>query len=214
MAAGRSEDGALRRHLAGADALRDIGERSARLARIALLGTRGRRNGSGVPAVLGRIPMDEQTKLKSHFSVYDNVTDKIIQAIRKGAGMYVMPWHGGSPPNSIPMNASSNAPYRGVNILALWAEAFVQGYSSGNWASYRQWQELGAQVRQGEHGTVVVFFKSIGAPNDEDAKEKQPAARRVARAYRVFNAAQVDGWDDPPPARIPEFFGLRDADSF
>ena len=156
--------------------------------------------------------MDEHVPSESRFKVYDAVTEKIVAAIKKGAGMYVMPWHGGSPPCSIPVNASTKAHYRGVNILALWAETAVKGYSSGNWASYRQWKDLGAQVRRGERGTVVVFFKKDERSDEADEDEHTKFQRLVARAFWVFNAAQVEGWDEPP-AQFPAYYPIKDADA-
>ena len=41
----------------------------------------------------------------------------------------------------------------------LWATAQEKGYKSGTWATYKQWQELGAQVRKGEKSANVVFRK-------------------------------------------------------
>jgi antirestriction protein ArdC len=159
--------------------------------------------------------MENSLASQSRFNVYNAVTAKIVQAILKGAGTFVMPWHGGSPSNSLPVNVSSKAPYRGVNVLVLWAEAFVKGYASGNWASYRQWQELGAQVRQGERATTVVFFKEC-APVESDPNDTpdQKARWRIARSFNVFNSAQVDGWAAAPSNELPEFFGSSSADTF
>jgi len=60
---------------------------------------------------------------------------------------------------------------------------------------YKQWQKLGAQVRQGERGSVIVFYKEFERANSGGEDEERP--RFVARATRVFNAEQVDGWEYP-----------------
>jgi antirestriction protein ArdC len=129
--------------------------------------------------------------------VHALVTRQIVEAIERGAGTFTMPWHGAGHARTRPANAATRKPYQGVNVLSLWAEGVARGYGSGAWASYRQWQELGAQVRRGEHGSVVVFYRKLDSDADE---EERP--RLIARASRVFNAAQVDGWGaEPPPAR-------------
>ena len=134
--------------------------------------------------------------------VYQRVTNQIIESIERGAGEWRMPWHKGPSDTFAPTNAVSRKPYRGVNVLNLWATAHNEGYSSGLWATYPQWQQLGAQVRKGEKSTLVVFWKFSGSTGDEpqDGAEREPAEsspdhnrRIVARAYYVFNAAQVDG---------------------
>ena len=105
--------------------------------------------------------MNNAVPSETRFDVYRTITDKIIIAMETGIDPFVMPWHGAGGRISRPTNAATGASYRGVNVVALWAEAAVRGYMSGAWASYRQWQNLGAQVRKGEHGSVIVFFKEV-----------------------------------------------------
>jgi Antirestriction protein len=134
--------------------------------------------------------------------VFTSITSKIVSAIEAGAREFNMPWHGGIISPSFPVNASTDKPYRGVNVVALWVDAMVKRYISGYWASYKQWQDLGAQVRKGERGSVIVFYKKL----DQSGEDKQDAGSRedegtsprfVARASHVFNSEQVDGWELP-----------------
>ena len=125
--------------------------------------------------------------------VYEQITNAIVSAIEEGAGKYEMPWHA----LFTPLNATNRKPYRGVNVLMLWATARKHSYSSNGWATYRQWQEAGAQVRKGERSTTVVFWKFCDRSeeqqqNDSDTSEDRP--RCFARCYHVFNASQVDGY--------------------
>lgn len=124
----------------------------------------------------------------------------------------MMPWHAGVAPIAIPVNAVTKAPYRGINIVALWAEAAVKRYVGGYWASYRQWQELGAQVRRNERGAVIVYYKKIEKDDEEAIEEEQP--RFVARAYRVFNWWQVDGWKPPLPEKVSKVETLQHIEAF
>ena len=106
--------------------------------------------------------------------VYEQTTNAIVSAIEQGAGKYEIPWHA----LSTPLNAMNRKPYRGVNVLMLWAAARKHSYSSNEWATYRQWQEAGAQVRKGERSTAVVFWKfydrSEEQQEDCDASEDRP----------------------------------------
>lgn len=134
--------------------------------------------------------------------VYGAVTEKIVAAIEAGAGAYGMPWHRLSPALGRPANAQSGARYQGINVVALWAAAVTEGYGSGWWATYRQWEELGGQVRRGEHGTVAVFYKRATTEIEEgDGDEARP--RFVARAFRLFNQDQVDGWTPSDALSLP-----------
>jgi antirestriction protein ArdC len=136
--------------------------------------------------------------------VFQSITAKIVSAIEAGAQEFVMPWHGGILPPTFPMNAATDKPYRGVNVLALWVDAMAKRYISGYWASYKQWQTLGAQVRKDERGSIIVFYKPLDQPelavqNAEPGEEQTNSFRFVARASHVFNVEQVDGWTPPVP---------------
>jgi antirestriction protein ArdC len=146
--------------------------------------------------------------------VYQAITDKIIAAIEAGAGQYVMPWHTAGVRLGRPENVTTGKRYRGVNVVALWAEAVSAGFGSGAWASYRQWQSVGAQVRNGERGALIVFYQGLDRKGDaEEQDEKRDAPRFVARASYVFNAAQVEGWQ-PPTAPDTDVQPLETVDDF
>jgi antirestriction protein ArdC len=127
---------------------------------------------------------------------YRALTEKIIEAMKGDLRAFKMPWHTGGIPAHLPVNASTDAPYRGVNVLSLWIDALRRQYPSGYWASYKQWQSVGAQVRKGEHGSQIVFYKPLNPGEPETAGEGE-TPRFVARMTRVFNGAQVEGWTPP-----------------
>ncbi|MFZ4071811.1 MAG: ArdC-like ssDNA-binding domain-containing protein, partial [Caulobacterales bacterium] len=56
-------------------------------------------------------------------SVYERITAEIIAAIERGAGNWKMPWHHDGAATHRPLNAATGRPYRGLNVLALWAAA-------------------------------------------------------------------------------------------
>lgn len=135
---------------------------------------------------------------KTRTDVYRTITERIVEAIERGAGRFVMPWHRGN--LARPQNAYTGNDYHGVNVLALWAEAALAEFTTGWWATYKQWQEAGGQVRRDEKASTIVFFKRLDDENAEQ-EEAEPGRRLrlVARASRVFNADQVDGWSPPVP---------------
>jgi len=143
--------------------------------------------------------MFSSSNTTERFDVHRTLTARIVEAIEAGAGAFAMPWHVSGPSVGRPTNALSGVCYRGVNVVALWAEAMLAGYSSGAWASYRQWTRLGAQVRRGERGATIVFYKPREQREDEVAGDDS-GPQLIARASRVFNADQVAGWarSDPP----------------
>ncbi len=132
----------------------------------------------------------ETNSSSTRFDLYERVTNEIIKAIEAGAGKYRMPWHCGS---IVPRNAGTILPYRGINLIALSSAACVRGFQSRYWATYRQWNKLGAQVRRGEKASVIVFFKREESDHHEE-DDNEERGRVVIRGSSVFNANQVDGW--------------------
>lgn len=130
--------------------------------------------------------------------VYARVTAQIIEAIEQGTGTWRMPWHTSGRFAFSPINVASRKPYRGINTVCLWAAAQAKCYESGEWATYQQWQERGAQVRKGERATTVVFWKFANSAGESQEDGEQPAASGsrllFTKGYSVFNAAQVDGY--------------------
>ena len=119
------------------------------------------------------------------------ITQEIIARLEAGTKPWIKPWRG--VPVSRPLRACGT-PYRGMNVFWLWMVADMCGYASPYWMTYNQAKTFGAQVRKGEKSTIAIFYKSytkeVEAP---DTGEKSDEARRVLKAYPVFNADQVEG---------------------
>ncbi|HEY5282166.1 MAG TPA: ArdC family protein, partial [Polyangia bacterium] len=122
--------------------------------------------------------------------IYAETTARIVAALEQGVAPWVRPWSTGV--DSLPFNVCTRRPYRGVNIVLLTMEAQAHGYPLNRWLTYRQAAALGAQVRKGEHGTQVVFWKLREV--DTPAEAGQDDNHRVVpllRCFTVFNAAQI-----------------------
>jgi antirestriction protein ArdC len=169
--------------------------------------------------------------------VYTRITQEIVAAIECALASngdaklegWTLPWHHDGSDLARPLNIASKARYRGVNVLALWVAAMKFGYPSGLWGTYRQFAAAGAQVRKGERATTVVFWKQFrNGGQDDDANEASGVSdagtderddghgrpRFMARGYSVFNAAQVDGLDQPAQPVLPECERIAHAERF
>lgn len=121
--------------------------------------------------------------------VYKQVTDTIVRAIENDPGDVTLPWHRSG--GGIPKNATNDTFYNGINIVYLWCVAQERNYSTANWATYKQWKEIGAHVRKGEKSSLIVFYKQVIKENQETGEDDH---YRFLRHYYVFNADQVDGY--------------------
>ena len=155
-------------------------------------------------------------QLKPKIDVHEAITTKIVAAIEAGAGEFQMPWHRPGVSFSIPKNALTDKQYRGSNILSLWIDADDKKFEHQVWATFKQWQELGAQVRKGEKGSLIVKYgewvpkdaraeSSSDAKSDTSGKDEDDGGKRLfAKAAYVFNAQQVDGYDIAPAVPRPD----------
>lgn len=143
--------------------------------------------------------------------VYQTVTDTIIEMIEAGAGRFEMPWHTTGAALDRPVNVASGAAYRGVNIVTLWSVAIRRGYAAALWGTYRQWAKIGAQVKKGEAGSPIVFYKRIEPGEDNESPGRRD--RLIARLSWVFNGEQVDGFEPPKVTAASEVVAVQSVES-
>lgn len=151
--------------------------------------------------------------MKPHLDVHQTITDSIVASIEAGAGDPSMPWHRSGMATLLPKNAATGNAYQGINVVSLWVAAELRRYPHSLWATYKQWQSLDAQVRGGETSSLIIFYKQFEvepSPGDED----DDGSRRVARASRVFNVAQVDGFGVEAAPDVPPLERNARADAF
>ena len=154
---------------------------------------------------------NQSNSSNSRFDVYSTITNQIISAIENGVGDVQLPWHRKGFNISRPTNVITNKSYNGVNIIALWLSSYVFGYEHGIWGTYKQWQERGAQVRKGETSSVIIFYKDIETQNDQGDETHYS----IARASRVFNIAQIDGYELPQSEpQIDKVIACENAERF
>ncbi|UAY53189.1 ArdC family protein [Ferruginibacter albus] len=126
-------------------------------------------------------------------NVYETVTNKIISDLEKGQLTWRKPWNSGNLQNHImrPMR-SNDIPFTGINTILLWAAAAEKNYNSACWITFKQAQNLRANVRKGEKGTQIIyadkFEKELQLPNGQKEIEKIP----FLKMYTVFNIEQIE----------------------
>ena len=159
--------------------------------------------------------MSYEAQAGARADVYTRITAEIIAAIERGAGEWRAPWFHNGTSVARPTNVNSGKRYRGINTVALWVAAMASGYSDGLWGTYRQWQGTGAQVRKGERATAVVLWKEVTSSEQDDEDDDEAMHHKMfARAFSVFNVAQVDGYEHPPIDVLPENERLAHAEAF
>jgi putative DNA primase/helicase len=145
------------------------------------------------------------------------LTAKIIEQLEAGTAPWQKPWNPAAPGEGaffLPYNPTTGKAYRGANSLYLSAVAESKGYGDPRWMTYKQAAEQGWQVRKGEKGSLVEYWKfTEERPKlDDQAKPVLDGEGRAVteivqldkpRVFRavVFNAKQMDGVPDLPKER-------------
>src|SRR5881394_1778644 len=90
--------------------------------------------------------------------IYSRITNQIVSHLEKGVRPWTRPWNAEHAAGRItrPLRYGGQ-PYSGINILMLWAAAVENGFIAPIWMTFRQATELGAHVRKGEKGSLVVY---------------------------------------------------------
>ena len=140
--------------------------------------------------------MRERTKertieRKERTNVYQMVTDRIIAELEKDIIPWKKPWIN---VKSGAYNRITKKPYSLLNQLILG--------KAGEWASFKQWQDLGGHVRKGEKASFVTFWKITAV--DEEQEDGTMITKQIPllRYYNVFHISQVEGVDPLPEEEL------------
>lgn len=148
-------------------------------------------------------------RTKAQRDTEQELTNGIIDLIENGMveGKWVRPW---KTVGFLPFNASTGNQYRGINMLL----GIIMG--GGAFATYKQWQELGGQVRAGEK--AVMMFRPLTIQRKDNAGNVQtdangnPDTFMLFKAFASFASHQQDGWA-PESVSAPTFNDVDGAEA-
>ena len=92
------------------------------------------------------------------FDIYEEVTNRIIQQLEKG----IIPWHkpwkmsgvsikGATDLKKVAFNRITKTAYSALNQMLL--------SRAGEYASFKQWKDVGGTIKKGAKAEIVVFWK-------------------------------------------------------
>lgn len=114
-------------------------------------------------------------------SVYEIITNKIIDQLEKGIIPWRMPWS----KNGLARNWKTQRPYRGINAMLL---------APGEYLTFKQVQEAGGKVKKGAKGQTVVFWKFPKDQEEGEAVQVEDQKRApILRYYNVFRIDDTEG---------------------
>ena len=113
--------------------------------------------------------------------IYEMVTNRIIAQLEQGYIPWKKPWADCLEGN---FNRISRKPYSLLNQLLL--------SRGGEYATFRQWNQIGGRVRKGEKAEIVVFWKLKDVEERDDVGETRIRKVPLLRYYNVFHISQVE----------------------
>jgi antirestriction protein ArdC len=139
---------------------------------------------------------------------HEIVAEELIQQLEAGTAPWQKAWSANAAIGFLPINPLTGGTYRGINSIHLMA----QGRSDSRWLTYKQASAMDAQVKRGERGTQIQYWKfedlkpsldPAGKPiKDDNGKLVQIRIKlespRVFYAT-VFNAEQIEGLPELTP---------------
>ena len=133
-----------------------------------------------------------KAKTMKKVSIHEKIANQVIEAMKTSGNDWIQSW--AVPSHQQPTSVVTGEVYTGVNWLILSLAKFDQNFTTGNWATYRGWQKLGAQVKKGSKGHQIIYFNTVKI-DDQNSEESRTIP--YAKPYTVFNADQVEGYDFP-----------------
>lgn len=134
-------------------------------------------------------------------SVYEMVTDRIIEQLENNIIPWQKTWTG---IRSGAFNRIIKKPYSLLNQMLLKFD--------GEYASYKQWQDLGGHVRKGAKSEIVVFWKIQPIEEEQEDGTKEIKQIPFLRYYNVFHISQVDGVEPLPKEELNDIKPIEKAD--
>lgn len=134
-------------------------------------------------------------------NVYQMVTDRIIEQLEQGYIPWHKPWTG---TKEGAFNRVSKRSYSLLNQMLL--------KHSGEYASFKQWTDLGGHIRKGEKSEIVVFWKIL--PIEEEKEDGTKAMKQIPllKYINVFHISQVDGVEPLKESELHDIEPIEEAE--
>lgn len=151
-----------------------------------------------------------------NYDVYEKVTKRIIEQLEKGIIPWKRPWKicgtnikGEKDLKNLAFNRISKTAYTPLNQMLL--------EKCGEYASFKQWTEIGGKIKKGAKSEFVVFWKlNTYERIDEETQEKQLIKIPILKWLPVFHIDDVENvkplnFEDITPKK--EFNSIQEAES-
>lgn len=120
-------------------------------------------------------------------NIYEVVTNRIIEQLENNIIPWEKPWNGS---RNGAFNRISKKSYSLLNQMLL--------KHDGEYATFKQWSDLGGKIRKGEKSEIIVFWKVLPIEETKDDGTKDVKQIPFLKYINVFHISQVDGVEPLP----------------
>lgn len=135
-------------------------------------------------------------------SIYEMVTDRIIEQLESGIIPWEKPWTG---IRAGAFNRVSKKSYSLLNQMILKHE--------GEYATFKQWQDLGGHIRKGEKSEIIVFWKVLPVEEEQEDGTKTVKQIPLLKYINVFHISQVEGVEPLPQEELNDIEPIEQAEN-
>lgn len=170
---------------------------------------------------LNQLFRKKETDMEAKKPFHETVAEKLIERLKEGTAPWQKPWQAGDPGAIMPVNPTTGKRYKGINAIHLMS----QGHTDQRWMTYKQAVAIDAQVRKGERGTPIQYWKFSEEHDKLDANgklvldAKGEPIKQIVKLERprvffatVFNAVQIDGLPAIQPRKQQDWNALERAE--
>lgn len=142
-------------------------------------------------------------------NVYEMITNKFIAMMEAGQIPWHKPWSGVAGVDGGAYNRVTKKAYSFLNQCLL--------SKPGEWASFKQWSNLGGKIKRGEKSEFVVFWKIMNGTrekvnNETGETETEKVSIPILRYLPVFHISQVEGVEPLEKSKLKETKPIEEAE--
>ena len=144
--------------------------------------------------------MKKRYKGKTTAEIQQMVTDIVIEGLEKDLCPWIKPWESASI-GGTPKNYNSKREYHSSNKIVLTSVMMSKGYEFNYWVTFKGAKDLGGNVKGGEKGYPVVFWKFIDIKKTDAKGDEVDKRIPLLKYFQVFNLSQCEGIELPEKSK-------------
>ncbi len=125
------------------------------------------------------------------------VQNQLLELMETHGSDWVKSWSSRAV-DGLPYNKFTGTVYDGINTFTLLGASHENGYVCNQWATLKNWNDAGYQIKKGSSCEYIIFSKPLKKESKSQVDDNgDPIIKNywINQTYAVFNAEQVEGYE-------------------